>query len=380
MARATIGPLPLASTDGALEMREIALDPDRISTAHLEHNDPGASAAVPGASATSGTKAAAVQVERPQRTRRQLIVAGCLVVGLVAFAGPLVALRPPIPPPPSPPSIRIAGPPSNDTEIVLLAHGSCANQVKEQAFWGPLLARAPQLFIFNGDIVYGDCEGAECPELTGAWDDLFANPNMRRAAAELPMVGILDDHDYGQNDGCVTNPWKGFAKAEYLRRFAIPPRDPRYGREGLHRSWSFGPPGRRLQLVLMDTRWSRSPYLPTDCNYCPGKERYVGYNDSGAANGFDGHDDGRRMLGDAQWAWLEGQLRQPAELRLLVSTVQVLAQGHGWERWGLIPTELRRLQRLIVETQAEGVVLLSGDRHVGGIYTLPGLGLGHAPS
>ena len=216
MARATIGPLPFASTDGALEMREIALDPDRISTAHLDHNDPGASAAVPGASATSGTKAAAVQVERPQRTRRQLIVAGCLVVGLVAFAGLLVALRPPIPPPPSPPSIRIAGPPSNDTEIVLLAHGSCANQVKDQAFWGPLLARAPQLFIFNGDIVYGDCEGAECPELTGAWDDLFANPNMRRAAAELPMVGILDDHDYGQNDGCVTNPWKGFAKAEYL--------------------------------------------------------------------------------------------------------------------------------------------------------------------
>ena len=61
------------------------------------------------------------------------------------------------------------------------------------------------------------------------------------------------------------------SKAEYLRRFAIPPRDPRYGREGLHRSWSFGPPGRTLQLVLMDTRWSRSPYLPTDCLYCPGK-------------------------------------------------------------------------------------------------------------
>ena len=117
------------------------------------------------------------------------------------------------------------------------------------------------------------------------------------------------------------------------------------------------------------------------------------------------------MLGDAQWAWLEEQLRQPAELRLLVSTVQVIAQGHGWERWGLIPAELRRLQarsrpcsrpcsrscatpalcalasarsspaplgrqRLIVETQAEGVVLLSGDRHAGGIYSLPGLGLG----
>ena len=100
--------------------------------------------------------------------------------------------------------------------MIWLAHGSCANQIKEQAFWGPLLALAPQLFIFNGDIVYGDCEGAECPELPRAWDALLANPNMRHAAAELPMVGILDDHDYGQNDGFATNPWKGFAKAEYL--------------------------------------------------------------------------------------------------------------------------------------------------------------------
>ena len=26
------------------------------------------------------------------------------------------------------------------------------------------------------------------------------------------MVGILDDHDYGQNDAHADNPWKHFAK------------------------------------------------------------------------------------------------------------------------------------------------------------------------
>ena len=41
------------------------------------------------------------------------------------------------------------------------------------------------------------------------------------------------------------------------------------------------------------------------------------------------------MLGAAQWAWLRAQLLQPAELRLIVSSVQVLAEGHGWEGWDL---------------------------------------------
>ena len=46
----------------------------------------------------------------------------------------------------------------------------------------------------------------------------------------------------------------------------------------------------------------------------------------------------------------------------------MLADGHGWERWGLIPHERRRLLELIATTGANGVVLLSGDRHVGGHY------------
>ena len=39
-----------------------------------------------------------------------------------------------------------------------------------------------------------------------------------------------------------------------------------------------------------------------------------------------------------------------------------------WERWGLIPSERLRLLRLIRSTNAKGVVLLSGDRHTGGLY------------
>ena len=83
------------------------------------------------------------------------------------------------------------------------------------------------------------------------------------------------------------------------------------------------------------------------------------------------------MLGDAQWAWLEAALRRPADVRLVVSSVQLAATGHGWECWNMLPLERDRFVRLLATVGSEtggrrgnGVIVLSGDRHVGGIYTL----------
>ncbi len=83
----------------------------------------------------------------------------------------------------------------------------------------------------------------------------------------------------------------------------------------------------------------------------------------------------KTMLGPLQWAWLAGELRKPAEIRLIVSSTQVLAEGHGWERWGNMPLERQKLLDTIRDSGAKGVVLLSGDRHIGALYreTPPGL-------
>jgi alkaline phosphatase D len=78
------------------------------------------------------------------------------------------------------------------------------------------------------------------------------------------------------------------------------------------------------------------------------------------------------MLGPAQWSWLRAQLMEPAELRLIVSSVQVLAGDHGWERWGNLPADRAKLFDLIAETGAAGVIFLSGDRHVGALYRRAG--------
>jgi alkaline phosphatase D len=74
------------------------------------------------------------------------------------------------------------------------------------------------------------------------------------------------------------------------------------------------------------------------------------------------------MLGDAQWQWLEAQLKQPADVRFIVSGVQVVVEGHGWEGWHNFPLEQEKLRRLLMATKANGVVFLSGDRHIGAVY------------
>jgi alkaline phosphatase D len=70
------------------------------------------------------------------------------------------------------------------------------------------------------------------------------------------------------------------------------------------------------------------------------------------------------LLGEQQWAWLEEQLRQPAELRLLCSGIQVISEDHPFEKWANVPAEREKLYNLIRSTQAQGVVILSGDRHL----------------
>jgi alkaline phosphatase D len=215
--------------------------------------------------------------------------------------------------------------------------------------------------------VYGDCTADGCPELPVAWRDLFHNRRFGKARGLLPMIGVLDDHDYGQNDCGATNPFKQYAKEIFLERFGVPAHDPRRSREGLYTSHSFGPVGQRTQVLVLDTRWFRSELIPSGCDVwggenCTGKERYVPYSDDESER--------HTILGEAQWAWLHDRLEEPADVRIIVSSIQVLARRHGWECWALIPSEVTRLMRLIGTTRAKGVVLLSGDRHSGGVYRL----------
>ena len=51
-----------------------------------------------------------------------------------------------------------------------------------------------------------------------------------------------------------------------------------------------------------------------------------------------------------------------------MSSIQVASDTHGWEKWANIPKEKERLLKLLKKTGTQNAVLLSGDRHVAGIY------------
>jgi alkaline phosphatase D len=256
-------------------------------------------------------------------------------------------------------SLGPASTPVASAPLRSIGFASCIDQTRPAPIWDTILAGKPDLFVFGGDNVY--CEMPySMAKLRRAYAQAAESPGMGRLRRSVPHLAIWDDNDYGMNDGGADFAFKAESKAEFLSFWKAPADDLRRSREGLYDARVFGPPGQRVQVLLLDGRWFRSAWKRTDQRDAPGKERYV-----------PDADPSKTMLGEAQWQWLEAQLRQPAEVRLLVSGIQVVTDGHGWERWGNFPRERERLYRLIGSTGAQGVVFLSGDRHIGALYREP---------
>ncbi len=244
---------------------------------------------------------------------------------------------------------------------------SCCDQTKPQPIWDAVLAEAPDFFVFAGDNVYASRQPFDVAELRAAYALQSRVANFQRLRSTLPHTAIWDDHDYGLNDGGADFAHREASKAAFVDFWQVPADDERHGRPGLNHVRWVEREGRRVQLIVLDARWWRSPLKRTDQRGAPGKERYVPDADSA-----------KTMLGAEQWAWLEQRLREPADAHLVVSGVQLLAEGHGFESWSNLPLERERFFRTVKASGARGVVLASGDRHIGGLYQHAALDAGYA--
>jgi alkaline phosphatase D len=249
------------------------------------------------------------------------------------------------------------GPPTMPKNVQRIAFGSCIDQNKQQPIWRAILDSKPDLFIFGGDNVYASKRPWQSNALQTAYATQATQAGFAQLRKEVPHLAIWDDNDMGPNDGGADFSNKQLAKDAFLDFWQLPANDPRRHREGLYHAYQIGPVGQRVQVILLDTRWFKARPKVTDQRDAPGKERYLPDTDPQ-----------KTMLGDAQWQWLELQLKQAADVRLIVSGIQVVAEGHGWESWHNFPKELEKLEQVIQRTQAKGVVFLSGDRHIGAIY------------
>lgn len=244
---------------------------------------------------------------------------------------------------------------SGATQTVI-AFGSCLKQAKPAPIFEHLLAAEPDVLVMLGDNVYVDQPRVpkRAEEFGPVYNELEAQPYWARVRDEVPLLlATWDDHDYGKNDAGQEWPLKEAGKKEFVRFYPDSAAQLPGDRDGIYHAAIVGDEDQRVQFIMLDTRWfrgklnrkpgprgKRGPYLPNT-------------------------DMSRPLLGEAQWAWLEEQLREPADVRVIGSSIQVVSREHGWECWGNFPQELDRLYRLIGETEARGVVFLSGDRHLG---------------
>ncbi len=240
-----------------------------------------------------------------------------------------------------------------------IAFGSCATQERPQPIWDAVAAAKPDLLLMLGDNIYADTENMNV--MRAKYAKLAAMPGFQTLRASVPILATWDDHDLGVNDGGSDYPMKVESQKVFLDFFGDPEDSPRRKRAGVYDAKVFGPAGKQMQVIMLDTRYFRSSPLKKKTAPAKGEGPYEPNPDPSTT-----------MLGEDQWRWLEEQLRQPAEIRLIASSIQVVAEDHGWEKWMNLPHERERLYRLIRETGAEGVVFLSGDRHLAELSMMDG--------
>jgi alkaline phosphatase D len=265
--------------------------------------------------------------------RRVLVPAAALLLG--ACTGPR---------PDATPSTAAAAP------LTRIAFGSCSDEDRPQPLWRPILDRRPELWIWLGDNVYADT--GDMAAMRRSYERAKANPGYQALLASTPVIGTWDDHDYGLNDGGREWRMKQPAQQQLLDFLDEPADTPRRRREGVYESYTYGPPGRQLKVILLDTRYHRDPRDTV---------RFSG-----------------DVLGEEQWAWLERELRgSTAQVHLIGSSIQVVAEDHRFEKWANFPAARERLFRLVGQTRAPGVVFLSGDRHIAEISRVDGTAAGY---
>ncbi len=245
-----------------------------------------------------------------------------------------------------------------------IAFGCCADATKPQPVWDPVLARKNDLFIFLGDNIYADTR--DMSVLAAKYAELAAVPGFAKLRATTPLLAVWDDHDFGENDAGGEYPFKDESRRIFLDFWNEPAGSPRRDRNGIYGSWLFGEPGRRVQVILPDLRYNRTALTPLEL----GGVDHTTWGQARIAAGLElpgpymrNPDPRATMLGERQWQWLERQLEEPAEVRLIGSSVQVLADFTGWESWANFAHDRERLFDAIRRKRANGVVFLSGDIH-----------------
>ncbi|TMU57697.1 alkaline phosphatase family protein [Flagellimonas algicola] len=236
----------------------------------------------------------------------------------------------------------------NSNPIFNIAFGSCNKQDMENPFWNDILEMDPHLWIWGGDNIYADTDDMEL--LKSMYDKQNKVEGYALLKSKIPVIGTWDDHDYGLNDGGEEFTMKDGSQQQFLDFMGVAPESERRARKGIYAAHTYEIPAGKIKVLVLDTRYFRSR-LEKDEN--PGRR----YKPNAAADAT--------ILGEAQWEWLQNELQSSdANFNLIVTSIQFLSREHGFESWGNFPKEIERMNQLISNSKAKGIMILSGDRHI----------------
>lgn len=221
--------------------------------------------------------------------------------------------------------------------------GSCARRQRHpiQPIWDALERFDPDLFFWLGDNIYGDSLDPDI--LREEYLRQRDVPNCRAFMAGRPQLAIWDDHDFALNDSDARNPVKDQALGVFNQVWANPSGG-LIGTPGVFFAQSFG----GVDFFALDNRYHRDPAGVPDT---PGKT----------------------ALGSVQRDWLKAALKASEAPFKLILAGQPWNDGKaaGHESWSSFTHERADLIAFIARERINGVVLLSGDTHVGELNCLP---------
>ena len=239
-------------------------------------------------------------------------------------------------------------PKSEQQKKFVIAFGSCNDQNRSNILWNDILKNEPDVWIWGGDNIYADTEDMQ--KMESDYMQLKNNPSYKNLVRNSVVLGTWDDHDYGKNDAGLEYVKKDSSQQLFLDFLDVPDNDERRNKKGIYHTQTFKIGDKIIKIIILDTRFFRTALTkdPT------GQRRYIpNKTDKGT------------ILGDAQWHWLTNELHNSsANFNVIISSIQFLSQEHGWESWGNMPSEIIKMENLIINSKAKGVIFLSGDRHI----------------
>ena len=233
------------------------------------------------------------------------------------------------------------------TEVFKMAFGSCLHQSYPAPIWTAIKQNNIDSFFFLGDNIYGDTPSGLPWKLKSSYE--LQKKSIPSWVQSIEQFSIWDDHDYGKNNAGAEYKFKQKAENLYLDFWNVSSDDERRSRPGIYYASLKSVNNNKVLIVGLDTRYFRSNIQRVKGVHLPNLEPSA------------------TILGTEQWTWLKKTLEIDHDLLILASSIQVIPTEHRFEKWSNIPAERERLLQLLTNHSAP-TLIMSGDRHRGGIY------------